>query len=267
MKLAIPKIERRIADLENFDVASVQERYDPRISSLSSSLDTLLTSIFGAGTAEYQRYRWSVTRLDTASMNMMHETPLYEVHEGLKHGIATSKAHLEQIKQWFLEEITDSSPEEIASTREMQMSNDKVFVVHGHNDGLKQSVARLLEKLSVQLIILHEQPNAGKTIVEKFEEYADVGFAVVLLTPDDVGGPMEGEMNPRARQNVILELGYFIGKLGRSRVCTIYMDGVELPSDLSGVLYVKFDEGGLWQFQLAKEMKAAAFSVDLNSIG
>jgi uncharacterized protein (TIGR02391 family) len=108
MELAIPKIERRIADLESFDVDSVNDRSDPRIDALEKELDALLVSIFGAGTVEYNRYLWSVTSLDTASVNVMYDTPIYEIREGLKQGIATAKANLESIKRGFLEELKDA---------------------------------------------------------------------------------------------------------------------------------------------------------------
>ncbi len=108
MEVAIPKIDRRIADLDSFDVDSVNDRGDARIDALEKSLDALLVSVFGAGTVEYDRYHWQVTRLDTASINMMHQTPIHEVREGLRRGIATAKAHLETIKKGFLEELGDA---------------------------------------------------------------------------------------------------------------------------------------------------------------
>lgn len=108
MELAIPKIERRIADLESLDIDEVKDRSDPRIDALEKELDALLVSIFGAGTVEYDRYRWSVTRLDTASVNIMYAAPIYEIREGLKQGIATAKANLESIKRGFLEELKDA---------------------------------------------------------------------------------------------------------------------------------------------------------------
>jgi predicted nucleotide-binding protein len=144
----------------------------------------------------------------------------------------------------------------------------EVFVVHGRNEAVKESVARFLEKLHLHPIILHEQPNKGRTIIEKFEGHSDVGFAVVLLTPDDVGelASSTGEHPPRARQNVILELGYFLGKLGRARVCVLHMHGLEIPSDILGVLYVPYDADNGWRLKLAKELKAAGMPVDLNRV-
>lgn len=142
-----------------------------------------------------------------------------------------------------------------------------VFLVHGQDSSAENIAARFIEKLDLNLIILHEQPNKGRTIIEKFQDYSDVAFAIVLLTPDDRGGlaslPYESQ-SQRARQNVIFELGYFIGKLGRNRVCALYSEGVEIPSDYSGVLFLKYDEGGAWRLSLAKEIKAAGIDIDMN---
>jgi predicted nucleotide-binding protein len=142
----------------------------------------------------------------------------------------------------------------------------KVFVVHGHDGEVKQAVARFLERLDLQPIILHEQENRGRTIIEKFEANTDVVFAVVLLTPDDVGQDVQakGEPNPRARQNVILELGFFLGKLGRANVCALYKGQVELPSDVDGVIYIPYDAHDGWKSKLAREIKAAGITLDLN---
>jgi len=148
---------------------------------------------------------------------------------------------------------------------------EQIFIVHGHDGGVKHEVARLVERLDLQPIILHEQPNRGQTIIEKLEDYSEkleVGYAVIILTPDDVGGVAEEtpRLKPRARQNVVFELGYFMGKLGRGRVCALHSEGVELPSDYDGVLYIKLDKFGAWKLELAKEIKAVGFDVDLNKI-
>ena len=143
---------------------------------------------------------------------------------------------------------------------------NKVFIVHGRDEATKQTTARFLEKLGLKPVIFHEQPNVGRTIIEKFEDYSSVAYAVVLLTPDDLGGlaSEKPELSLRSRQNVVFELGYFIGKLGRKRVCALYQKDVELPSDLHGVLYVPMDEAGAWKFLLVKELKAVGLDIDLN---
>ena len=146
---------------------------------------------------------------------------------------------------------------------------DDVFIVHGHDDEAKVTVARFVENLGIEATILHEQANRGQTIPEKFEEHAaDAGFAIILLTPDDVGASKDERDNlkPRARQNVVLELGYFWGRLGRGRVCVLYKGGVELPSDMQGLLYVPMNSPDEWQLPLAREMKQAELPIDLNKL-
>lgn len=147
--------------------------------------------------------------------------------------------------------------------------NCKVFVVHGRDNEAKESVARFLENLSVKAVVLHEQPSFGRTLIEKFEAYSeDVAFAVILLTPDDIGGlNLEPhELKSRARQNVILELGYFIARLGRLNVCALHKGGVELPSDYEGVVYIEMDNFGAWKAKLAKELVQAKVPIDLSGL-
>ena len=142
-----------------------------------------------------------------------------------------------------------------------------VFVVHGHDEAAKQSVARFLEHLGLQATVLHEKASAGRTIIEKFEDYSDVSYAVVILTPDDTC--FRGEDEPavhRPRQNVVFELGFFIGKLGRQRVCALFKEGTEIPSDYQGVVFVPMDEAGGWRVDLAREMRHAGMDVDLNRV-
>ena len=145
-----------------------------------------------------------------------------------------------------------------------RVNTNKVFIIHGRDESARETVARFLQDLSLEAVILHEKPNKGRTIIEKFEDYADVEFAVVLLTPDDVGALREKkpELHPRARQNVILELGFFIGRLGRERVCVLKKDVVEAPSDYEGVAYTDLDDGGGWKIELVRELKSAGFGID-----
>jgi Predicted nucleotide-binding protein containing TIR-like domain len=145
----------------------------------------------------------------------------------------------------------------------------KVFVVHGHANDMKEAAARTIEKLGLEAVILHEQPSGGKTLIEKFEINADVGFAVVLLSGDDMAyqGTIpagEAKSRPRARQNVLLELGYFIGSLGRNKVFTLLKEVAEFefPSDYYGVIYEPYDSAGHWKFRLAQELASAGFTVD-----
>lgn len=163
--------------------------------------------------------------------------------------------------------IAASVPSSTNKTR-TGAGSKRVFVVHGHDEGVKEGVARFLHKLHLQPVILHEQPNKGRTIIEKFEDHSDVAFAVVLFTPDDMGYPAGDAVavKPRARQNVLLELGFFMHAIGRNNVCVLYTPGVELPSDYAGILYLELDKSGAWHVQLAKEMKAAGLPVDMNDV-
>jgi len=150
---------------------------------------------------------------------------------------------------------------------EQENSTREVFVVHGHDDALRSEVCRLLERLDLVPVVLSEQPDRGRVLIEKFEQHADVAYAVVLLTPDDEGRlGNAGELKPRARQNVVFELGFFCGKLGRHRVCALVKNDVEFPSDIQGFVYKRADDAGAWRFQLAKEIKDAGLNVDLNKL-
>ena len=175
---------------------------------------------------------------------------------------------IDEIEEYWEDE------EQIETTSDVPQPNEpidagKVFVVHGRDHGTMNMVARFLEVLELEAVILQEQPNQGLTLVEKVERYVQVGFAVVLFTPDDIGALRDGEEEPklRARQNVIFELGYLIAKLGRSNVTVLYKGAegdIEIPSDYSGVLYTSLDSGSGWKFELVREMKSAGLDVDAN---
>ena len=173
-----------------------------------------------------------------------------------------------------IEEIEDDWPKAAQASDNSNANYDalrkskEVFVVHGHDDAARETVARFLERLDLEPVILHEQPSMGRTIIEKFEDHSDVGFAVVLLTPDDVGalGDRPHDLKPRARQNVVFELGYFAGALGREKVCALAKGDIERPSDYDGVVYIPLDDGNGWQMKLVTELKAAGFDVDANKV-
>ncbi|WP_260444428.1 nucleotide-binding protein [Listeria booriae] len=144
----------------------------------------------------------------------------------------------------------------------------KVFIVHGRDNHSKIEVARFIEKLGLEAIILHEQSSSGATIIEKIEKYTDVGFAVAIYTPCDVGrinkdGSTE---QARARQNVIFEHGFLVGKLGRKNVCALVKGDIEKPNDISGVVYTDMDDSAGWKLELAKELKASSYTIDMNKI-
>jgi hypothetical protein len=150
--------------------------------------------------------------------------------------------------------------------RLMVSTSKKVFIVHGHDGEARETVARFLANIGFDPIILHEQANRGRTVIEKVEANSDVGFAVVLLTPDDEGCQKGGKSEPRARQNVLLELGYFIGRLGREKVCALKRGEVEIPSDFAGVVWEIMDSTNGWKQVLGRELQAAGHEIDWNKV-
>ena len=183
---------------------------------------------------------------------------------GLQSAASVLESMIEEIKEYWEDKNGTPIPSETHDTE--QINTNEVFIIHGRDDGAKQTVARFLETLDLKPLILHEQANRGRTIIEKFEQHAEVGFVVALLTPDDVGAGKgeESTLNPRARQNVIFEFGYFIGKLSRKRVCALVKGNVEKPSDYDGVLYISLDDSGGWKMKLIKELRSAGFDIDAN---
>lgn len=177
---------------------------------------------------------------------------------GMRRAQALVRAAIKEVEDYELP--AESSPTGLVADAARQ-----VFVVHGQDAEMKEAIARFLERLGLDAVILGERPSAGDTVIEKFERRSSVAFAVILLSPDDLGAKASEENNlrHRARQNVILELGYFLGSLGRPRVCPIVRGHIELPSDLHGLVYVPFD-GDSWKIQLVKELKEAGLEVDAN---
>ncbi|MBM6649615.1 TIR domain-containing protein [Bacillus sp. RIT 809] len=162
----------------------------------------------------------------------------------------------------------DKVSKDEVSKDESEIDRTKVFIVHGHDDLAKTQVSELIRRLGLIPVILHQQANEGKTIIEKIESYSNVGFGVVLYTPCDVGSKEGDEKNlkPRARQNVVFEHGFLIGKIGRANVAALVKDTVETPNDISGVVYITMKSEGDWELQLARELKSSGYDIDLNKL-
>ena len=141
-------------------------------------------------------------------------------------------------------------------------NDTQVFIVHGHDELAKLDMANFISSIGLEPIILHMQPSGGKTIIEKIEEYTNVGFGVVLYTPCDIGVKKDFlNFSRRARQNVVFEHGYLIAKLGRSRVVAMVKGEIETPNDISGVVYIDFDDKDNWKEELLKEMRDTGYTV------
>ena len=174
-----------------------------------------------------------------------------------KDGLEVARKILQKIQI----KMTDAEKPKVLNK---QLNNKKIFIVHGHDGELKEAVARIVEKQGIETIILSEQANQGKTIIEKFEDNSDVGAAICLFTKDDIGKANGGNEQPRARQNVVFEAGYFIGKLGRKHIIILADNGIEMPSDLSGIVYTNTTTD--WQFELLKELIKMGYQIDANKL-
>ena len=189
--------------------------------------------------------------------------------EGLIHGKARATALLGEAIRYLEEKLGDVLAVDDAAFRtgelEPQILSDDIFVVHGHDEAAKEQVARVIQRAGFNPVILHEQPNGGNTIIEKFEKHGSAaGFAVIIATPDDVGGlavrpPDQPELSPRARQNVIGEMFWFAGRLGRDKVCALVKGSIEMPTDFAGVVYTPMDDHGGWKAKLLQELTAAGY--------
>mgnify|MGYP001058939894 CR=1 FL=1 len=147
-----------------------------------------------------------------------------------------------------------------------QLVEGNILFIHGRDEVAKESVLKFIKKLGLRALILHEQANGSSSILERFEDSPNIIFAIILFTPDHITAPRNKpkERQARASQNVIFEFGYVVGKLGKGRVCALYQEGVEFPSDYSGVIYIPMDPRGAWQLLVAKEIKQAGIEIDLN---
>jgi predicted nucleotide-binding protein len=269
MRAAIPRLEKRIADLEALDPQTVQKRWAPEVAVLQTAIEETLADVFGQDSSEYARYTDAAT-LDHGAIIVGRPASLPEARQYLTEGKQRSIALLRQAIRG-LEERLESQAQVSGYAAPATLSNlaaRKVFVVHGHDEGARESVARFLDKLDLESIILHERPNKGRTLITKFrEESADIGFAVVLMTPDDQGGKAgQADTQPRARQNVVFELGFFIGALGPERVAALVKGDIERPSDFDGVVYIDLDDAGGWKQQLGRELQAAGFEIDWKKV-
>lgn len=246
-----------IIDEIDFLIKSKVASSDADFEAWHTKTERFLIKLYGKNSLEHNKFKntsfslmvWtsSTTRLDAVKACI----------EDLKVTKAVFLTYLEE-----MEEETDAVV--VQKDSAVIPTYDKLFIVHGHDGELKQAVARIIEKQGIEAIILSEQANKGRTIIEKFEDYTDVGGAICLFTADDYGRAKKDEAdNTRARQNVVLETGYFMGKLGRDHVVLLADKGIEMPSDLSGVVYT---DTGKWEIDLLKELKAIGYNVDFNKL-
>jgi predicted nucleotide-binding protein len=264
----IAKLRRRIDEVSGLQEGVKHD--DARVRNAETNIRETIRDVFGGASPEFHDHENDTIWRSDGGFSMYDAPGDYQRRFLL--GAVDTKVMLEGLVARLEEKRSDLALEPpapiSASGPAARVPTDtrRVFLVHGHDEAAKHTVARFLGQLHLAPIVLSEQANEGRTIIEKFEAHSDVGFAVVLMTPDDEGCPMDTHTapQPRARQNVVLELGYFLGKLGRKRVAVLYKESVELPSDYHGVIYTPMDEGDGWKLKLAKELRQAGMAVDLN---
>lgn len=262
-------IERlsKIRDRISTELASAEGASSPPFEKWRKDAEVAVRRAFGKESEEYVAFR-NIEFLPGIVVRGMDSSVWTE---SFRAGLSTAEAQLasmiDQIAEyWPAEESVGGSE---SAARDAGYDSKSVFLIHGHDTATRETVARTLEQLGLEPIILHEQLSGGHTIIEELERHASVGFAVVLLTKDDIGGKADDDpagMKPRAGQNVVFEFRYFIGRLGRERVCPLVEEGLEQPSDASGVVYIPLDEQGGWQIRLSRELVGAGFNVDANRL-
>jgi predicted nucleotide-binding protein len=261
-----------LAQVNDFEPQSLlNPSFTGKLDALEISIYEGLSKTFGEDSPDYERYRLAAT-FDRGDASL----GTFSLWAAVQKSKDRSIALLEQAIFYLQEGLQDAYEDEEnqADMPPLKMVAEKsgphtrkIFIVHGHDGESREAVARFLQSIDFDPIILHERPNLGRTIIEKFEANSDVGFAVVLLTPDDFGRTkLELDEQSRARQNVILELGYFVGRLGRHKVCALKKGTIEIPTDYLGVVYTDLDENGGWKLKLGQELQAAGYEIEWNNI-
>ncbi|HSS48379.1 MAG TPA: nucleotide-binding protein [Thermoanaerobaculia bacterium] len=265
MKDAIARLKALMAEGEGLTYSTFArinkrgypESFKPEWLTWVARVETLLSRLFGPG---------------AAPMDLLKSAKEVEL-------IGWDSDHFELAKSYFvgalfagIKLLEDGDAEDLGgrATTAPGSLGTKVFVVHGHDDRAKTELEILIRELGLEPIVLHRQADRGQTLIEKFEANSDVGYAFILLTPDEVAYLKSQESSSdadrikekRARPNVIFEFGYFVGKLGRGRVCCLHTGGVTLPSDLAGLVYKAYtdhvEELGL---SIVRELTAAGYDV------
>jgi predicted nucleotide-binding protein len=206
---------------------------DTSIRTWEDAVKLTLARVYGEHSMEFDQF----DRIKIDGGIFGPSVPEHKHQSGMQRGMESARAYL-QHRIAELQEPDVNSQEPVSETQ--PSPSRRVFVVHGHDHGIKETVARYLSKLNLDPIVLHEKPDCGRTVIEKFEDYSDVSCAIAILTADDVAEAREdpAKKEIRARQNVIFEFGFFVGKLGRKRAFALLENGVTEPSDIKGLLYI-----------------------------
>jgi predicted nucleotide-binding protein len=184
----------------------------------------------------------------------------------LQNEVASEVSKLESIRERLPLWVPEPEAGPLISPASGISPQAPIFIVHGSDTLRAESVAHTVSTATGRkTIILRDEPNLGRTLIEKFEEHAaEVSYAIIVLTPDDRGNRVdETDSRPRGRQNVVFEMGYFFGLIRRRNVSVLLRPGVEKPSDMDGIVYITFDDDRAWKTELFRELKHAGFDIAL----
>lgn len=270
---AIELLQKQISQI---DILLTKRHNDPELKAWRNFTEQVIIKTFGKPHENLNAYH-SALHGGSWWMNMP--------EEAIQKNYVDNLHVIKKLLEGFIEQIRSFSGITKSEKISDIPSSNKIFIVHGHDEKSKNELVLMLTRFGLEPIILHEKPSEGMTIIEKLEKHSDVGFAFILLTPDDAGcckdelreiseistiikasdqKYYEDTFNPRARQNVVFEFGLFVGKLGRSRTCCLYTGDVELPSDLSGIIYIPFQTTvNEKTLAIAKELKAVGYEIKL----
>ena len=258
-------IERLQVALNRISPLMQLVRKSPEFKKWQRDTEVAITNIFGENTRhinDFKEISYSLSAFGSSTP----ESSFQEAYTvGLHSAQSVLQSMIDEIKEYWEKDTVSTS----ATSIPMNINSRNIFIIHGHDHGAKETVARFLTYIKLNPIILHEKPNLGRTIIQKFEDHTEeAAYAIALLTPDDIGAAESERDNlqNRARQNVIFEFGYFRGKLGPKRVCGLKKGNIEDPTDLSGVIYIPFDDKGTWKTELVKEMKAVGIDIDADLV-
>jgi predicted nucleotide-binding protein len=266
LEKGIERLEERVTELKAFDLKTVSTTRSAQLARLSAAIDDTLERCFGQGTSAYERLKAAI-HLQPQLFRSSDRSYYYQYSQKC---IERSLELLNEAQRTLGEDLADAALNPPSQFESMppppSLLSRRIFVVHGHDGEARKMVTLFLEKQRLEPIILSEQSSQGGTVIEKIEANRDVGFAVVLMTPDDVGrSNKEQDLRPRARQNVVLELGYFMAHLSRKNICLLKWGELEMPSDLGGMVWVPMD-GNDWKRTLAQELEEIGYPINWKTV-
>jgi predicted nucleotide-binding protein len=265
----IGDVDALITRVDALDIEMVVQT-SQTVVALQASIRATLAQCFGKGTPVYDAFRFAGDLYVSGDWRGANRRVLEDLREEAEKNINRALHQLREVQLMLPRDLAEAEQRlqsaERSSSRSSPLSTS-VFVVHGHDSDARKDVALFLERLGFTPIVLSEQASQGGTVIEAIEANRDVGFAVVLLTPDDVGrSNREERLQSRARQNVVLELGYFMAHLSRKNICLLKSGELEIPSDIAGMLWVPMEEDSGWKGKLAENLEKVGHTINWKTV-